>query len=88
MIGVVEALLFAQKMGLDQSVLLEAIKGGAAGSFSLNRYGPSIIQGDFAPGFYVHHFVKDMNITLKEAERNQMTLPGLALVKDLYERLS
>ena len=68
MIGLVESMLYAERAGLDQKAMLEAIKNGAAGSFSLNSYGLRIVDGDMQPGFYVKHFVKDMEIAIKETK--------------------
>jgi 3-hydroxyisobutyrate dehydrogenase len=87
MVGVCEALLYAQRAGLDPERVLASVSGGAAGSWSLANLAPRMLKGDFAPGFYVEHFVKDMAIALREAERMQLELPGLALAKRLYERL-
>ena len=87
MIGVGEALLYAQQAGLDLAKTLEAVSGGAAGSWSLSNYGPRMLIGDFAPGFFVDHFVKDMGIALDEAKRMQVTVPGLALAHQLYVAL-
>jgi len=84
MIGVCEALLYAYKAGLDPERVLESVSGGAAGSWSLTNYAPRMLKGDFAPGFYVEHFVKDMEITLAEARRMNLALPGLALAHELY----
>ena len=84
MIGMVEALLYAHKAGLDLNELIEAIGKGAAGSWSLNNYGPRIAKGNFEPGFFVKHFVKDMGIALKEAKRMRISLPGLALAEQFY----
>lgn len=84
MIGMVEALLYAHKAGLDLNELIEAIGKGAAGSWSLNNYGPRIAKGNFEPGFFVKHFVKDMGIALKEAKRMRLSLPGLALAEQFY----
>ncbi|MCB1319561.1 MAG: NAD-binding protein, partial [Leptospiraceae bacterium] len=53
-------------------------------SWSINNLGPKMVQNDFAPGFYVEHFVKDMGIALTECERMDLSLPGLALVRQLY----
>src|SRR5215207_8370205 len=61
-IGVCEALLYAYKAGLDLTTVLQSVSGGAAGSWSLSNYGPRMISGNFDPGFYVEHFVKDMGI--------------------------
>jgi 3-hydroxyisobutyrate dehydrogenase len=84
MIGVCEALLYAYKAGLDLATVLESVANGAAGSWSLSNYGPRIIQNNFAPGFLVEHFIKDMRIALDEAERMGLVMPGLALVHQLY----
>lgn len=64
------------------------MSSGAAGSWSLTNLGPRIIGGDFAPGFFVEHFIKDMGIALAEAERMQLALPGLALARQLYVALA
>lgn len=85
MIGVVEGMLYAQRAGLDPLRVLESVGGGAAASFSLNVLGARMINRDFEPGFYVEHFIKDMGIALAEAERLRLSLPGLALAKQLYE---
>ena len=61
---------------------------GAAGSWSLSNLGPRMLDGDFAPGFYVKHFIKDMTIDLEEAAAMGLETPGLALTKSLYERLA
>ncbi len=84
MIGVCEALLYAYRAGLNLETVLEAVGGGAAGSWSLSNYAPRILNGDFAPGFMVEHFIKDMEITLSEARRMNLALPGLALAHELY----
>jgi 3-hydroxyisobutyrate dehydrogenase len=84
MVGMCEALLYAHRSGLDVARVLETISGGAAGSWSLTNYAPRILRGDFAPGFKIDHFVKDLGIALSEAERMNLSLPGLALANQLY----
>jgi 3-hydroxyisobutyrate dehydrogenase len=84
MIGVCEALLYAHKAGLDPRSVLESVSGGAAGSWSLNSLAPRMLSGDYAPGFMVEHFIKDMEIALAEARRMNLSLPGLALAHELY----
>lgn len=84
MIGVSEALLYAYQAGLDLESTLEAVAGGAAGSWSLSNYGPRMLQGNFEPGFMVEHFVKDMTIALAEGQAKGLSMPGLALAKELY----
>ncbi len=85
MVGVCEALLYAYRAGLDLEQVLESVASGAAGSWSLSNLGPRVIAGNFAPGFYIEHFLKDMGIALEEARRMRLTLPGLALAHELYE---
>jgi 3-hydroxyisobutyrate dehydrogenase len=84
MIGVCEALLYAFKAGLDLNVVLQSVSTGAAGSWSLSNLGPRVIAGNFEPGFFVEHFLKDMGIALAESRRMQLSLPGLALAEQLY----
>jgi 3-hydroxyisobutyrate dehydrogenase len=84
MIGLVECLLYAHRAGLDMTELITAIGQGAAGSWSLLNYGPRIAAGNFDPGFFVKHFVKDMGIALKEAALMKLSLPGLALAHEFY----
>ncbi|HWQ89447.1 MAG TPA: NAD(P)-dependent oxidoreductase [Desulfitobacteriaceae bacterium] len=88
MIGVVEAMVYAEKAGLDPLSVLKSIGSGAAGSWSLTNYVPRIIAGNFAPGFYVKHFIKDMAIALTAAQEMGLKTPGLALAKSLYEQLA
>ncbi|HEV3165692.1 MAG TPA: NAD(P)-dependent oxidoreductase [Isosphaeraceae bacterium] len=84
MIGVCEGLLYGYKAGLDLNTVLQSVGSGAAGSWSLNNLGPRMIAGNFEPGFFVEHFLKDMGIALAEARRMQLSLPGLALAEQLY----
>ncbi|MBU9710867.1 NAD(P)-dependent oxidoreductase [Evansella tamaricis] len=88
MMGVAESLAYAKKAGLDQRKVLESISTGAAGSFSLSKLAPRMLDGDFEPGFYIKHFIKDMKIALDSAEEMELELPGLSLAKQLYEELA
>jgi len=88
MIGVTEAISYAQKAGLDPDRVLRSISSGSAGSWSLSNLVPRMVEGDFEPGFYIKHFIKDMKIALDEAERMGMDAPGLSLSKSLYEGLA
>lgn len=88
MIGVSEAMAYAKKSGLDPENVLRSIASGAAGSWSLSNLAPRMIQGEFEPGFYIKHFIKDMNIALEEAEKLGMEAPGLTLAQSMYERLA
>jgi len=88
MLAVSESLAYAKASGLDAGRVLSSIGTGAASSFALNVLGPKMLADDYAPGFYVHHFIKDMSIAIAEAERMKLDLPGLALAKRLYETLA
>lgn len=88
MIGVCEALVYAEKAGLDPNNVLKSISTGAAGSWSLSNLAPRMINGNFEPGFYIKHFIKDMNIALQEAEAMGVKTPGLALSKSMYGDLA
>ena len=87
MIGVVEGLLYAQKAGLDPQTTIGAISAGAAGSWSLSNLAPRMLAGNFEPGFYVEHFVKDLAIVLSESRKMNLSLPGLSLAYSLYVAL-
>ncbi len=87
MVGVCESLLYGFKAGLNLTQMLESIRGGAAACWTLDNLAPRILQRNFDPGFFVEHFVKDMGIALNEANRMNLTLPGLTLVHALYERV-
>ena len=84
MIGVCESLLYAAKAGLDQQAVIDIVGKGAASCWSINNMGPRMIKGDYDPGFFVEHFIKDMGIALAEASAIGLSLPGLALVHQLY----
>lgn len=88
MIGVCEAIAYAKKAGLDPARVLTSIEAGAAGSWSLSNLAPRMIAENFAPGFYIKHFIKDMGIALEAAEEMGLLTPGLALSKSLYEELA
>src|SRR3954463_6407875 len=85
MVAMCEGLLYAHKAGLDVETVLKSVSVGAAGSKSLDIYGPRLLARNFEPGFYVEHFIKDLGIALAEAEKMNLCLPGLALTKQLYE---
>ena len=88
MIGVCEGLLYAWRAGLDLETVMESVASGAAGSWSLSNLGTRMMAGNFDPGFFVEHFVKDMGIALAEADRMGLDLPGLRLASELYEHLT
>ena len=84
MIGTIESLLYAYKAGNDLEEVINVIGKGAAGCWSINNLGPRIAKGNFEPGFFIKHFVKDMGIALKEARLLKLSLPGLALAYQFY----
>ncbi len=88
MMAVCESLIYAERAGLDPRRVLASISTGAAGSFALSNLGPRMLDRDFAAGFFIRHFIKDMGIAVAEAERMHLDLPGLALAKRLYDKLS
>ncbi|MFP4178673.1 MAG: NAD(P)-dependent oxidoreductase [Spirochaetaceae bacterium] len=84
MIGVVESLIYTYKAGMDMNEVIDVIGKGAASSWSINNLGTRIAAGNFDPGFYIKHFVKDMGVALEEARRMKLSLPGLALAHQFY----
>ncbi len=88
MIGLCEALIYAEKAGLQPNKVLDSISTGAAGSWSLDNYAPRMIEGDFAPGFAIKHYIKDMKIALESAQEMKMDTPGLSLALEMYEKLA
>ncbi|WP_230203614.1 NAD(P)-dependent oxidoreductase [Bacillus massiliigorillae] len=87
MIGVCEAIVYAEKAGLQPDRVLQSISTGAAASWSLSNLAPRILEDDYSPGFFVKHFIKDMQIALEEAEAMDMETPGLSLSKRMYEEI-
>lgn len=88
MIGVCESLIYAKEARLDEEMVLQSISAGAAGSWSLSNLAPRIIKGDFEPGFYIKHFIKDMQIAIDESKAMGLELLGLQLSKKLYDVLA
>ncbi len=88
MIGIVEAMEYAKQSGLEPFTVLKSIESGAAGSWSLSNIAPRALKEDFAPGFYIKHFIKDMGIAIESATEMNLALPGLLLAKKLYDKLA
>lgn len=86
--AVCEAIAYAKRCGLNPQDMFDAISTGAAGSWQLTNNGQKIINGDYAPGFYVKHFIKDMNIALDEAQARDLDLTVLHMVRDKYDELA
>ena len=87
MISVAESFNFAKEVGLDLEDFFKTVSTGSGGSFSMTSYGPRILKNDFKPGFFVHHFIKDMRLALEECEKMNITLPGLEVAYKLYNEL-
>ena len=87
MVGTCEAMLYAQKAGLDHEQLIDLLSKGAAGSFTLEKLAPRMLKRDFDPGFFVEHFVKDLGICLEESKRMGICVPGTAQAAQLYHAL-
>lgn len=85
--GVCEALEYAKSKDLDLEVLMKSLSTGVAYSKQLEIFGPKIIAGDYAPGFFAKHFVKDMGIALEESRLSQLNLEVLAQVLENYKSL-
>lgn len=83
-----EALIYAEKAGIDPDLMLKAISGGAAGSWQIDNMAPRVRKGDFEPGFFIKHFIKDMKIAKEEMEKNGKELKVLNEVLSMYEKLS
>ena len=85
--GVCEAFTYAKAKGLDLQTLLDSVSTGAAGSKQLDTFGPKILEGDYAPGFFMKHFIKDMKIALIEANQCELDLDVLSQTLANYEVL-
>lgn len=86
--GVCEAIAYARKAGLDTQGMIDTIAGGAAGSWQLTNNGAKIAKGDFQPGFFIKHFIKDMGIAQAEAQARGLELPILDQVLEMYRALA
>ena len=85
--GVCEAITYARKTGLDIQTMLDSISAGAAGSWQMSNMAPRMLKGDFDPGFFIKHYIKDMNIATEEGREAGADLSiseaVLAIYKDL-----
>lgn len=88
MLGLAEALAYARRSGLDPAKVLESVGGGAAASWSLANLAPRVLKGDFAPGFFIEHFLKDLRIALDEARSMGLELPTAAAAERTYAALA
>ncbi|MSA04037.1 NAD-binding protein [Lactonifactor sp. BIOML-A3] len=86
--GVCEALTYGKAAGLDLQVMLDSISQGAAGSWQMSNIAPKILSGDFQPGFFMKHYIKDMKIAAEEGRDREVSMPVLEEVLNMYEQLS
>ena len=87
MISVAESFKFAKEVGLDLDSFFKTVSTGSGGSFSMTSYGPRILNEDFKPGFFTHHFIKDMKLALEECKKMDIKLPGLETAYKIYNEL-
>ncbi|MHA3065093.1 NAD(P)-dependent oxidoreductase [Lacticaseibacillus saniviri] len=87
MTGMVEMMVYAQNAGLDLPETLKTLEGGGANNWSMANYAPRILAGDYTPGFFAKHFLKDLRIALDEADKMHLDLPATKLTKELYEKM-
>lgn len=86
--GVCEALAYGQRFGLDLQTMLDSISAGAAGSWQMSNMAPRMLKDDYAAGFYIKHFIKDMTIAVEEAEGVNLNLGILKDVLKMYKDLA
>jgi 3-hydroxyisobutyrate dehydrogenase-like beta-hydroxyacid dehydrogenase len=85
--GVSEALTYGSKVGLDLQTMLDSISMGSAGSWQMSNMAPRMLKGDFAPGFYIKHIIKDLQIADEEAKNESTTLEVLEKVLEMFRAL-
>ncbi|MDN6900247.1 NAD(P)-dependent oxidoreductase [Oenococcus sicerae] len=88
MLGLAEWLTYAKASGLDLQETLDTLSAGGADNWSMDTYAPRILKGDFQPGFYAKHLLKDLRIALDEADKLQLDLPATKLAEQLYAKLT
>ena len=86
-LGVAEALVFAASQGIDLEKTRQVIAGGAGSSWAMHNYAPKMLAGDFRPGFMIDLQQKDLRIVLDNASADHISVPGAALVHELYNAL-
>ena len=88
MLAMCESLTYAKAAGLDQETVLKSISSGAAGSWSLTNLAPRILRNDYEPGFFVRHFIKDMQIAIDSSEAMGIPIPGLKVAKSKFDQIA
>lgn len=85
--GICEAFAYAKEKGLDIPTVLDSVATGAAGSKQLELQAAKLQEQDYAPGFFIKHFIKDMKLAKEEAEADGLTLKVLDQTLAAYEEL-
>ena len=88
MLAMCESLTYAKAAGLDPETVLKSISSGAAGSWSLTNLAPRILRDDYEPGFFVRHFIKDMQIAIDSSEAMGIPIPGLKVAKAKFDQIA
>ncbi len=86
--GVCEAVEYSRRVGLDVQTMLDSVSQGAAGSWQMSNMAPRMLKGDFAPGFFIKHYIKDMNIAVAEAERVSLNMGIVNHVLSMYKEMA
>lgn len=87
MVGMADALSYAQQAGLDLELTRDMILTGTGKSGAMEQLAPKALEGDWKPGFMVKHFIKDIGLALQEAEEYEIALPGADTAYALYDML-
>ncbi len=87
MVGMADALAFAEQEGIDLDEVREMILGGTGSTGAMEQLAPKALVGDWKPGFKVEHFLKDLGLALQEAEEREIALPGADTAFTLYDML-
>ncbi|ANZ61377.1 oxidoreductase [Secundilactobacillus paracollinoides] len=85
MTGMVEMMTYAKAADLPVADVIQTLSGGGADNWSMENYAPRILAGDYTPGFFAKHFLKDLRIALDEADKMNLELPATKEAKHLYE---
>ncbi|MEC8333765.1 MAG: NAD(P)-dependent oxidoreductase [Verrucomicrobiota bacterium] len=88
MLAMCESLTYAKKAGLDPQAVLKSISNGAAGSWTLDNLAPRILREDYEPGFFVKHFIKDMQIAIDSGESMGVDISGLKIAKTKFDQIA
>lgn len=86
-LAVSEAVTFIEQAGLDPQTTLQAVGGGAAGSWQLQNLAPRMLAGDYAPGFTIDFQQKDLRLVLDYAREQHLPLLATSLVHQLFTTL-